>query len=130
MKSVRQRDTEPEIAIRRILHAQGLRFRVNRNVLPNSRSRADVVFAGAKLAVFIDGCFWHCCPLHQSFPKANREWWAAKLEENRRRDARTDEQLRRAGWRVERVWEHEIPKEAAQRIMSIVRSRLKRDKLI
>ena len=129
MRSVRQRDTEPEVAIRRILYAHGLRFRVHRQVIPNSRLRADIIFAGAKVVAFIDGCFWHCCPIHRSFPKANGKWWAAKLQENCRRDAKADDQLRSAGWYVERVWEHELPEDAAQRIIRIVRGRLKSRKL-
>jgi DNA mismatch endonuclease (patch repair protein) len=123
MRSTRQRDTDPELALRRLLHAAGLRFRVDRTVLPGLRRRADVVFATAKVAVFVDGCFWHCCPKHRTFPRMNRQWWAEKLEANRRRDADTNRQLIRAGWKVERVWEHEDPADAAARIELVVRAR-------
>lgn len=85
--------------------------------------RADVVFGSARIAVFVDGCFWHSCPLHGSQPSANCEWWAAKLEANRARDADTDQRLAEAGWAVLRVWEHEDPVEAAGRIVAAVRVR-------
>lgn len=122
MKSTRRRDTGPEVAIRRLLHLQGLRFRVDRTIL-GQRRRADIVFVAAKVAVFVDGCFWHSCPRHRTFPKANAEWWAAKLAGNRQRDLATNRSLRRAGWHVERVWEHEAPCEAAARISTRVRAR-------
>ena len=124
MRTTRRRDTAAEMAVRRALHAHGLRFRVDCSVLPGVRRRADVVFRGAKVAVFIDGCFWHSCPVHRSFPKANRKWWAAKLAANRQRDRDTNRRLRAAGWAVERVWEHETPTEAADRISELVRARL------
>lgn len=123
MRSTRQRDTNPEVALRRLLHATGLRFRVDRAVLPDVRRRADIVFGTAKVAVFVDGCFWHCCPKHRTFPRMNREWWAVKLERNRHRDADTNRRLTRADWKVERVWEHEDPADAAARIELIVRAR-------
>jgi DNA (cytosine-5)-methyltransferase 1 len=126
MRATRRRDTSAELAIRRLLHARGLRFRVDRQVLPGTRRRADVVFAGAKVAAYIDGCFWHSCPRHRTEPKANAAWWAAKLSRNRRRDTETNRQLRRAGWVVERVWEHEAPAAAAARIANSVRARLRR----
>jgi DNA mismatch endonuclease (patch repair protein) len=87
------------------------------------RRRADILFSGAKVAVFVDGCFWHCCPLHRTFPKANAAWWAEKLRTNRNRDQDTNRRLRKAGWHVERVWEHELPSEAAARIVAAVRRR-------
>ncbi len=128
MRSTRQRDTAAELALRRLLHGAGLRFRVDRPVLSGVRRRADIVFARAKVAVFVDGCFWHCCPKHRTFPKANAAWWADKLETNRRRDLDTNRRLRRAGWHVERVWEHERPLSAAARVAAVVlrRSSLKR----
>jgi DNA (cytosine-5)-methyltransferase 1 len=125
MRATRRRDTPAELAVRRLLHARGLRFHVDRQVLPGTRRRADVVFPGAKVAAFIDGCFWHSCPRHRTAPKANAAWWAAKLGRNRRRDAETNRQLRRAGWLVERVWEHEVPAAAAARIAGSVRARLR-----
>ena len=124
MQVVRRRDTAAEIAIRRLLHAKGLRYRVDRPVLGGTRRRADLVFAAARVAVYVDGCFWHSCPVHRSRPKSNAAWWAAKLAENRRRDKRTERQLSHAGWRVVRVWEHEVPAAAAARIARTVRARL------
>src|SRR4051812_4791922 len=93
MKAVRRRDTAPELAVRRLLHARGHRYRVDQPVIRGARRRADLVFAAAQVAVFIDGCFWHSCPQHATQPKANAAWWAAKLADNRRRDANTDQQL-------------------------------------
>src|SRR6266566_3085361 len=96
MQSARRRDTTPEVALRRLLHARGLRFRIDRPILSRAR-RADIVFASAKVAVFVDGCFWHCCPIHRTFPKANAAWWADKLKTNRCRDLDTNRKLRKAG---------------------------------
>jgi DNA mismatch endonuclease (patch repair protein) len=126
MKVTRQRDTAAEVALRRVLHSRGLRFRVDREVLPGIRRRADIVFVTAKVVVFVDGCFWHSCPRHRTSPKANAAWWAEKLATNRRRDTRTNRQLRKAGWRVERVWEHETPAAAAVRITRLVKERTRR----
>lgn len=123
MRGARQRDTAPELTIRRALHAHGLRFRVDLRVLSDSSRRADVVFAGPKVVVFVDGCFWHFCPKHRTFPKANAAWWLTKLKGNRRRDADTDRKLKRAGWRVVRVWEHEPATKAVARIIEVVRAR-------
>lgn len=123
MQAARRRDTEPEISLRRYLHASGLRFRVDLPILPRMRRRADILFSKAQVAVFVDGCFWHCCPLHRTFPKANAAWWAEKLRTNRDRDRDTNRRLRKAGWHVERVWEHELPSEAAARIAAAVRQR-------
>ena len=111
------------MALRRALHAAGLRYRVDRPILPGNRRRADIVFPTAKVAVFVDGCFWHSCPLHRSYPQANASWWADKLKANRLRDADTNKRLRCAGWHVERVWEHEAPATAAMRIESVVFAR-------
>jgi DNA mismatch endonuclease (patch repair protein) len=123
MQQQRRRDTRPEIALRRALHAAGLRYRVERPVIPGLRRRADVVFGPAKVAVFVDGCFWHMCPKHATFPKANAEWWREKLERNRARDQDTDRLLRERGWLPARVWEHEEIAEAALRIAEIVHER-------
>lgn len=117
MRAARRRDTAPEIELRRELHARGLRFRVDHPILIGAR-RADIVFVRAKVAVFVDGCFWHCCPKHRTFPKANASWWSHKLRANRERDLDTNRKLRKAGWRVERVWEHEAAREAAKRILA------------
>ncbi len=123
MLATRRRDTAPELALRRRLHALGLRYRVDRPVIPGLRRRADVVFASAKVAVFVDGCYWHSCPTHGTQPKANASWWAEKLETNRHRDADTDRRLRLADWLVIRVWEHEDADHAARRIRTAVRRR-------
>jgi DNA mismatch endonuclease, patch repair protein len=122
MKGTRRRDTGAELAVRSALHGAGLRYRVDRPIL-GMRRRADIVFVSAKVVVFIDGCFWHCCPVHRTYPRANAKWWAAKLETNRRRDTDTNRELRKAGWTVVRVWEHENPETAAARIIRLVRTR-------
>lgn len=101
----------------------GLRYRVDHAVLPGFRRRADVLFSKAKVAVFVDGCFWHGCPEHGTLPRANREWWKAKLQKNRERDSDTDERLREAGWTVVRAWAHEDPTEVALSIRGLVRIR-------
>jgi DNA mismatch endonuclease (patch repair protein) len=123
MKATRQRDTAAEIALRRLLHARGLRFRLHRQLLPQLRRHADIAFMSARVAVFVDGCFWHSCPIHATSPKANQRWWAEKLAANRRRDKETNRRLRAAGWLVIRVWEHEAPMAAAVRIARAVRER-------
>lgn len=118
-----RRDTKPEIELRRILHSRGLRFRVDRPVLADRRRRADIVFGPSRVAVFVDGCFWHGCPQHASWPKSNPDFWREKIEANRARDRDTDQRLRAVGWHVERVWEHETAESAADRIEVAVRSR-------
>lgn len=123
MENQRRRDTKPEIAIRSRLHGLGLRFRVDRPVLPGMRRRADVLFPRERVAIFVDGCFWHGCPEHGTWPKANAEWWRDKIETNRHRDADTDSRLTRAGWVSIRIWEHEDAELAADRVASIVQGR-------
>ena len=123
MSRVRRRDTGPEVDLRRALHRRGLRYRLDVSPLAGLRSRADVVFGAARVAVYVDGCFWHGCPIHGNLPKNNREWWLAKLRGNAERDARTVEQLTAAGWECVRVWEHDDPEEAATRIEQLVRER-------
>lgn len=120
---MRQRDTDIELDLRRMLHSFGLRFRLQKCVLAGCQRRPDIVFPAAKVAVFVDGCFWHWCPRHRTFPKANRAWWVEKLMANRRRDRDTDRKFRAAGWLPLRVWEHEKVEVAAARIMALVRSR-------
>lgn len=121
MQANRGVDTAPETALRSLLHARGLRFRKHVAPLPDLRCRADVVFTGVKIAVFVDGCFWHRCPQHATFPRSNADWWRAKLEQNFQRDRRNDAVLSAAGWVVVRVWEHEDPQLAADRIEHTVR---------
>lgn len=106
MLDQRRRDTALEIAYRRELFAAGLRYRVDHRIEP-LRRRADIAFTRWRVAVFLDGCFWHSCPLHATLPKANREWWQVKLQANVARDRHTDEVLTSQGWRVVRIWEHE-----------------------
>lgn len=120
MQAQRSRDTAPELELRRAVHSLGMRYRVDRAPLKGFRRRADLVFGPVKLAVFVDGCFWHACPEHGNWPQKNQVWWRAKLEHNRQRDRATDERLREAGWTVLRVWEHEDAAEAAARISSVV----------
>ena len=120
MRSARQRDTGPEVALRARLHRMGLRYFVDRAPLPGARLRADVVFPRAKVAVFLDGCFWHGCPDHGTRPKANAAWWAAKIDANRQRDADIDSRLARAGWTVLRFWEHDEADVAAQAVRDTV----------
>jgi DNA mismatch endonuclease, patch repair protein len=123
MSRTRRRDTKPELELRRALHARGLRFRVDRAVLTDRRRRADIVFGPARVVVFVDGCFWHGCPDHATWPVENETFWRDKIETNRLRDRDTDERLARAGWSVVRVWEHEDPAAAADRVERVVRDR-------
>ena len=122
MSRQRRRDTKPEIAVRKILHAMGLRFRVTVPIPGMSRRTIDIAFPRARVAVFVDGCFWHVCPVHRTNPASNSEWWAKKLTTNQSRDLATTEHLTELGWHVVRIWEHEDPAEAAGRIAAIVRS--------
>ena len=115
-----RRDTKPELDLRRRLHALGLRYRVHVRPLPEVRRIADVVFSRARVAVFVDGCFWHGCATHGVQPRSNRAWWTAKLDRTRTRDADTTTRLEAEGWTVIRIWEHEDPGDAAQRIASAV----------
>jgi DNA mismatch endonuclease (patch repair protein) len=126
MQANRSRDTGPELALRRLLHALGLRYRVSVRPLKEVRRTADVVFGPAKVAVFVDGCFWHGCPDHGTVPVTNADYWVPKLERNVERDRHTDELLRTAGWVSIRVWEHEDPAPAAARIARTVRRRRRR----
>lgn len=115
MKRVRTKDTAPELALRKLLFAAGLRYRIHYK--PKSvalgRSNIDIAFPGKKIAVFIDGCFWHGCPDHGTIPKANQAWWAEKLASNRARDNRVTISLTEAGWEVLRFWTHEAPRSMA-----------------
>lgn len=121
MQANRGRDTKPEIAVRRAAHAAGLRFRVDYRPIPELNRRADLVFTRAKVAVFVDGCFWHGCPTHHTVAKSNADFWAQKVTRNRERDAETDRLLRDAGWTVIRAWEHEPADDVVVRILASVR---------
>lgn len=111
MRANRRRDTGPELALRSRLHQQGLRFRVDFPIrIPGRRPvRPDVVFTRKRVAVFVDGCFWHGCPEHATRPKTNIGYWVPKLAENIARDKRTRQALEALGWTVVRIWEHESP---------------------
>ena len=121
MSRQRRRDTRPEVAIRKLLHARGLRFRVTLPVPGMTRRSIDIAFTKARVAVFVDGCFWHVCPVHATSPAANSQWWADKLAKNQARDVATDQHLRDLGWTVVRIWEHEDPEVAAEKIRDLVR---------
>lgn len=114
------RDTKPEVAVRKLLHASGYRYRVNERVPGMSRRTIDIAFTRAKVAVLIDGCFWHGCPVHATQPKSNAEWWRAKLERNMARDRETNEHLTEEGWTVLRFWEHEAPGEVAEQVAAAI----------
>ncbi|OFE08228.1 very short patch repair endonuclease [Rhodococcus sp. 1139] len=116
MSAQRRRDTKPEIALRRELHRRGLRYFVDRAPIKGVRRRADLVFPRRKVAVFVDGCFWHSCPQHATFPKNNAQWWTDKLAANVVRDRDTDARLAEQGWTVIRIWEHKDPLVAAERV--------------
>jgi DNA mismatch endonuclease (patch repair protein) len=123
MQGNRSRDTNPELAVRRLVHAAGLRYRVDVRPVAALRRRADLVFTRARVAVFVDGCFWHGCADHYTEPATHRPYWARKVQANRARDADTTERLREVGWTVVRVWEHEAPDAAAARVVAAVDGR-------
>jgi DNA mismatch endonuclease (patch repair protein) len=119
MQVTPRRDTPCELAVRCAVHAMGLRFRVDWP-LPGTRRRADLAFVRARVAVFVDGCFWHGCPEHGTWPKANAEWWRNKIVTNVQRDRNTDARLKASGWTVLRFWEHDEASRAAQAIRRAV----------
>lgn len=120
MARQRTQETAAEVALRRLLHRKGYRYRIHRQPVPGLRRTADIVFSRQRVAVFVDGCFWHCCPEHGTWPKRNAEWWRSKLEANQRRDRDTNDRLAAAGWQVVRVWEHESAEEAAERVVRVL----------
>ncbi|MEV8345517.1 very short patch repair endonuclease [Streptomyces niveus] len=128
MQAIRSRDTKPERLIRRLVHAQGLRYRVAAKPIPDLRRTADLVFRPVKVAVFIDGCYWHGCPDHYVAPRTNSGYWSGKVAGNISRDRDTDQQLSEAGWTVLRFWEHESPGDCALKITTTVR-RLRAEEL-
>lgn len=121
MQGNKRRDTNPELALRRAVHARGLRYRVDARPLTSVRRTADLLFTRARVAVFLDGCFWHGCPEHHTVAKTNAQFWAEKVRRNRERDAETDRLLAEAGWVVVRIWEHEDPAKAALRVEETVK---------
>lgn len=120
MAKVRQKGTSAELALRKELYRRGLRYRVDYGVLKKPRRVADVAFPGLKIAVFVDGCFWHGCPQHATWPKQNADFWRQKIEANRLRDADTNLRLLDSGWTALRFWEHESPIQAAETIAQAV----------
>jgi len=125
MQANRRRDTAPEMAIRRLVHARGLRYLVDTRPLRTARHSADMIFTRARVAVFIDGCWWHGCAEHYRPPASNATYWSGKVARNRERDRLADRTLSEAGWTVIRIWEHEAPESAALRIEAVVRGELR-----
>jgi len=123
MLANKRRDTSTELSVRRELHARGLRYRVDYPPVAGLRRRADIVFTRARVAVFIDGCFWHGCPIHATSPKRNSDYWGPKLAANVVRDSDTNQRLEAEGWTVLRFWEHESPTEVATAIARAVAAR-------
>ncbi|MFF5339030.1 very short patch repair endonuclease [Streptomyces sp. NPDC013181] len=120
MRANKARDTKPELRLRSLLHRAGFRFRVSIRPLPSLRRTADVVFTKAKVAVFVDGCYWHGCPEHRSTPATNRDFWADKFQKNKARDSETTRLLKESGWKVLRIWEHVPAEEAARLVIEAV----------
>ncbi len=123
MRRQRRRDTQPELALRRALHGAGLRYRVQDRVPGCPRRSIDISFRTERIAVFVQGCFWHGCRLHKGAAKSNDAWWEQKLAGNAARDADTDQRLIEQGWLPVRVWEHEPVDQARDRILEIVAAR-------
>lgn len=120
MQSQLRQDTRPELLLRRALFALGLRYRTGYKVPGLPRRTVDIAFTRAKVAVFVDGCFWHACPRHGVAPKHSAEWWKQKLEKNVARDRETSEHLEALGWNVVRVWEHESVNDAVEAVLSVL----------
>jgi DNA mismatch endonuclease (patch repair protein) len=123
MRGNRSRDTRPELAVRSAVHRRGLRYRVSARPLPDVRRSADLVFVAARVAVFVDGCYWHGCPEHYVPSLSNQEYWRTKISKNRERDADTNKRLLAHGWLPVRIWAHEDPEQAAEVIVRVVRER-------
>ncbi len=126
MQAIRSRDTRPELLLRRELHQRGLRYRVATRPVPTLRRTADVVFTRWRVAVFVDGCFWHACPVHSRMPTVNEHYWSPKLARNVARDAETTSALTAAGWTVLRFWEHENIADIADAVEAAVRDAQRR----
>lgn len=126
MKGNRRADTKPEVSLRSLLHRRGLRFRKDLTIDlgPGRKPRPDIVFTRQKVAVFVDGCFWHMCPEHGRLPGGqNAAYWKSKFQRNRERDLDDTSRLQSAGWTVLRIWEHVDPQDAANRIVEAVTGR-------
>ena len=129
MRLQAERDTAPEMTVRRALHAAGLRYRVCYPVVGRQRRSIDIAFPRQRVAVFVDGCFWHRCPAHTTRPTTNGDWWEVKLRRNAERDADTNKALEQAGWTVIRLWEHEVGLlEAVERVVTAVRPERGKDR--
>jgi len=128
MQGNKSRDTKPEIAVRSAVHALGMRYRVSARPLCDLRRTADLVFRNARVAVFVDGCFWHGCPKHHAPPKTNASYWATKIRGNMSRDEDTTERLRAEGWIVLRFWSHEEPLSVAMQIAKVVATNIRTGK--
>ncbi|MCY4068676.1 MAG: very short patch repair endonuclease [Acidimicrobiaceae bacterium] len=124
MQANRSRDTGPEMAVRSAVHRRGIRFRVSVRPQPELARTADLVLRKTRIAVFVDGCYWHGCPEHHTQPATNSEYWAAKIARNAERDRETTAYLEQAGWTVLRFWEHEDPEEAADKVQEAVQAAL------
>ncbi len=120
LAKVKQKSTAAEIALRREMYRIGLRYRVNYQVSARPRRVADIAFPGRKVAVFVDGCFWHGCPQHATWPKHNADFWRQKIEANRLRDLDTNQRLCSNGWVVLRFWSHTSPADAASAIAKVI----------
>jgi DNA mismatch endonuclease (patch repair protein) len=120
MQSNRPRDTQLEVAVRSVLHRAGLRFRKHVRPVPEIACTPDVVFTRARLAVFVDGCYWHGCRRHRTYPRAHGDWWRQKLDGNKARDRRNNRALRAAGWKVLRVWEHEPAPKVVSKVLAVL----------
>src|ERR1022692_4076923 len=122
MRANRGKDTRPELALRASLHGRGLRYYKDRRLIlqPDRKVRPDIVFPRLRLAVFVDGCFWHGCRVHRTIPVSNAEFWTKKIEATRKRDAQQTAWLEAAGWTVLRVWEHDATTDAANRVTHAV----------
>lgn len=125
MQKQRERDTTPELEVRRALHGLGLRYRLHQRLIAGSRREVDIVFRSARIAVFIDGCFWHGCPEHGTSPRNNAGFWRVKLETNLTRDRDTTSRLEQAGWLVLRFWEHTPPQQVAAEVARAVACRVR-----
>jgi DNA mismatch endonuclease (patch repair protein) len=124
MQANRRRDTVPELALRSVLHAAGYRYRCDYRIdlVSGRRVRPDIVFTRRRIAIFVDGCFWHSCPQHGVSPRTNASYWGPKLAGNRARDARNTVELGEAGWTVLRIWEHESIEDAFARVVAALAS--------
>lgn len=123
MQANRSKNTSPELALRRLLHANGLRYRVNSRPLKSVRRTADVVFSKLRVAIFVDGCFWHACPEHYREPQTHAEYWRPKIARNLERDAEINALLEAEGWLVLRFWSHQEPGEVASTVTAEIQKR-------